>query len=186
MRSSRSLLLALALSTGAAATARAQAPTSLLYYPQRASINLLGIPFGYVSGEYEAFTTEEISLGGAAGIDTDSESWLEAKVRYYPSAAGPRGIAVGLSAGLARQRAYTNDDCDFVCTDAEGPLDGGFTLGAFVDYSWLVGRRERFYIGTGVGAKRVFGLEDGTSDDGFIEDYRKVLPILRFQTGLVF
>ena len=186
MRSSRSLLLALAVSTGAAATARAQAPTSLLYYPQRASINLLGIPFGYVSGEYEAFTTEEISLGGAAGIDTDSESWLEAKVRYYPSADGPRGIAVGLSAGLARQRAYTNDDCDFVCTDAEGPLDGGFTLGAFVDYSWLVGRRERFYIGTGVGAKRVFGVKDRTLPDGGEEDYREVLPIVRFQTGIVF
>ena len=185
MRSSRSLLLALLLS-GGAATAHAQAPTPLLYYPQRASVNLLGIPFGYLSGEYEAFTTEEISLGAAIGIDEDSESWAEAKARYYPSAKGPRGIAVGMSVGLARQRAFTDDDCSFVCTDAGGPLDTGFTVGAFVDYSWLLGRRERFYIGTGVGAKRVFGMEDRTGDDGFIEDYRRVLPILRFQTGIVF
>jgi hypothetical protein len=151
-------------------------------YWQRASINLIGIPFGHVSGEYEAFTTEEISLGGSAGISENSETWLEGKLRFYPSARGPRGLAVGVSAGMARIRA--NSDC-FIYCDADGPLATGATIGAVVDYSWLLGRRERFYIGTGIGAKRVIGLDDRI-ENGVTLEYREVLPSFRFQTGFAF
>ena len=184
MRSFRPLLAALLLA-GGAGTLHAQA-AELPFLAQRASINLLGIPFGLVSGEYERFTTEEISFGATAGIDENSESWAEAKMRYYPSARGPRGVAVGMSVGIARLRAFTEEDCFIVCDQADGPLGTGFTVGAIVDYSWLLGRRERFYIGTGIGAKRVLGLKDETGTDGFVEDYRKVLPSFRFQTGFAF
>ena len=157
----------------------------LPFPPNRASVNLLGIPFGIGSAEYERFTTEEISFGAAAGIDENAEKWLEGKVRYYPSGRGARGLAVGMSAGVAQIRAYTSSDCFIVCEEANGPLGTGFTIGAVLDYSWLLGRRERFYVGTGIGAKRVFGLRDEETPDG-TESYREVLPSFRLQTGFVF
>ena len=176
--------LAAALLLGAAPL-RAQ-PTAEAPPTQRASVNLLGIPFGLVSGEYERFATEEVSLGAAAGIDENSESWLEAKARYYPGARGPRGFAVGMSVGLARLRAFTDGDCFIVCADASGPMGTGVTIGAVLDYQWLLGRRERFYLGTGVGAKRVLGLGDETPTETAVESYRKVLPSFRLQTGFAF
>ena len=188
MRLSRLPLLALALAALAPALpAQLSAPlaTPLPFPPNRASVNLLGIPFGIASAEYERFTTEEISFGAAAGIDENAEKWLEGKVRYYPSGRGARGLAVGVSAGVAQIRAYTNEDCFVVCGEAEGPLGTGFTVGAVLDYSWLLGRRERFYVGTGIGAKRVFGLSEEETVEG-LETYREVLPSFRLQTGFVF
>lgn len=157
----------------------------LPFPPNRASINLLGIPLGTVSGEYERFATQEISFGASAGIDQNSESSIEGKARYYPSARGARGLAVGLSAGMARIRP--NDEwCAGLCDDQDGPLATGFTFGAVLDYSWLLGRRERFYVGTGIGAKRIFGIDDAVEVDGFSRDYPDVLPSFRLQTGFVF
>lgn len=191
MRLSRLSAVALAVVALAAAApalrAQLNAPLAapLPFPPNRASVNLLGIPFGIGSAEYERFTTEEVSFGAAAGVDENAEKWLEGKVRYYPGGRGARGLAVGMSAGLAQIRAFTNDDCFIVCAEANGPLDTGFTVGAVLDYSWLLGRRERFYVGTGIGAKRVFGLSDEETPEG-MESYREVLPSFRLQTGLVF
>ena len=196
MRLSRFLLTSAALGAGlalapvgGASTLGAQTYNPPLYQPlpfppNRASINLLGIPFGIVSGEYERFATEEISFGVAAGIDQNSESTIEAKARYYPGARGARGLAVGLTAGMARVRPEI-DICGGLCEDEDGPLATGFTFGAVLDYSWLIGRRERFYVGTGIGAKRVFGLGE---DVGTVtsDDYPTVLPSFRLQTGFVF
>lgn len=188
MRLPRLALVAVALATLAPALpAQLNAPIvrPLPFPPNRASVNLLGVPFGIVSGEYERFATEEISFGAAAGIDQNSESSIEAKARYYPGASGARGFAVGLSVGVARIRP-DDEWCGGLCDDDDGPLATGFTFGAIVDYSWLLGRRERFYVGTGIGAKRVFGIDKEVEVDGFIQDYAKVLPSFRLQTGFVF
>ena len=188
MRLSRLALVAVALAAIAPALRAQLNPplaTMLPFPPNRASLNLLGIPFGIVSGEYERFATEEISFGASAGIDQNSESSIEAKARYYPGASGARGFAVGLSVGLARVRP-DNAWCGGLCEDADGPLATGFTFGAVLDYSWLLGRRERFYIGTGIGAKRVFGVDDAVGTDGFSREYPVVLPSFRLQTGFVF
>lgn len=188
LRPFRLALAAVALATVAPALpAQLSAPLAspLPFPPNRASVNLLGIPFGIGSAEYERFTSEEVSFGAAAGVDENAEKWLEGKVRYYPSGRGARGLAVGMSAGIAQIRAFTNEDCFIVCGEAGGPLGTGFTVGAVLDYSWLLGRRERFYVGTGVGAKRVFGLSDEETADG-TESYREVLPSFRLQTGFVF
>ena len=187
MRLSRLALAAVALAT-LAPTLSAQLNPPLAaplgFPPNRASINLLGIPFGMVSGEYERFATEEISFGAAAAIDDVSQSTLEAKARYYPGARGARGFAVGVSAGMVRVRP-DNEWCVGWCDDENGPLATGFTLGAVLDYSWLLGRRERFYVGTGIGAKRVFGIDDAPESE-FVREYPKVLPSFRLQTGFVF
>lgn len=187
MRLSRLAVAAVALATLAPALpAQLNAPLGrpLPFPPNRASINLLGIPFGIVSGEYERFATEEISFGASAAIDEVSQSAIEAKARYYPGARGAQGFAVGLTAGVARVRP-DNEWCVGFCDDENGPLATGFTLGAILDYSWLLGRRERFYVGTGIGAKRVFGIDDPPESE-FVREYPKVLPSFRLQTGFVF
>ena len=179
------LLLLSLLATLAAATAGAQgasepspaAPT----HERRASLNLLGIPLGLVSAEYEQMNTSEVSTGASAGVDEDNAAWVEGKVRYYPNARGPRVFALGISAGVARVNSYTDGDCILFCSDASGPAGTGATVGVLLDYSWLIGRTDRFYIGTGVGAKRVLGLDDTEA-----RDYPNVLPAGRLQVGYTF
>jgi hypothetical protein len=180
MRSSRVLAVLLGLVLGAT-------PLLAQGEHQRASANLLGIPFGVVSAEYEYMATRELSWGLGAGIDNNTHSWAEAKIRFYPGARGPDGLAVGMTAGVDRLRAFTGNDCLVICTEGSGPKGTAFTLGVLLDYGWLIGPTERFYVGTGVGAKRVYGLDDERdTDGGFITDYPKVLPVIRFQIGYTF
>lgn len=180
MRSSRVLAVVLGLAFGAT-------PLIAQTQDQRASANLLGIPFGVVSAEYEQMATRELSWGLGAGLDNSAHSWAEAKVRFYPGARGPGGLAVGVTTGVDRIRAFTGNECIAICTDGSGPKGTAFTLGVVLDYGWLIGATERFYIGTGVGAKRVYGLDDEQNPEGgFITDYPKVLPVVRFQIGYTF
>ena len=180
----RSVLALIVACSCAAASGGAQAaPASPAAFLQRASVVLLGMPFVVASLEYEAMSFPELSFGASAGFDSDNYAWGEGKVRYYPSARGPRGFAVGLSAGAARVRAVTDEDCFIFCDDASGPEATAATLGVFLDYSWLIGRTRRFYIGTGIGAKRAFGLDD--SDTGAYQ-YPDVLGAGRLQIGYAF
>ena len=57
-----------------------------------------------------------------------------------------RGFAVGATAGVTR---YSNV-VDTVRQSLSAP-----TVGILLDYNWLLGRSERFLVGTGIGAKRV-------------------------------
>ena len=186
----RSVHLIVAVLVAAHATVGARttfAQDVLPDYHRRASVNLVGIPFGVASGEFEQMTAPDVSLGlsagywAALGIIADQRySWAEAKVRYYPSAGGPGGFAIGAAVGAARVEALENDGCLFLCT-VTGNVATGPTFGVNVDYSWLLGRTRDFYIGAGVGGKRVFGLEDTAEDD-----YPQVLPSTRLQFGFAF
>jgi hypothetical protein len=172
-------LLAALLALTLAAPAVAQ--TAATAYDRRASVNLLGIPFGIASAEYEQLASSELSFGASAGFDSDNTTWGEGKVRYYPSARAPRAFAIGASAGIAQLRAYTAEDCFIFCADASGPTATGPTFGVFLDYSWLIGRSRRFYIGTGLGAKRIFGLEDSAE-----YEFAQVHGTGRLQIGYAF
>jgi hypothetical protein len=172
-------LAALALATTAAPAQSTPTPQPVT---QRASIALLGIPFGLLSGEYERMTSSEISVGAAAGyvdFDDDTQAWGDVKLRYYPNARGPRGFAIGALVGFARVES-DEFTCDaFTCDDTDESTAAGATAGVFLDYAWLLGRSKRFYVGTGVGAKRVFGLDDD-------RDYPEILSASRLQIGFAF
>ena len=131
MRSSRVLAVVLGLACGATALG-AQAPERSVA-DQRASANLLGIPFGVVSAEYEQMITRELSLGAGVGIDNNAHSWGEAKLRYYPGARGPGGFSVGMTAGADRLRGFTGNDCFVICTEGSGPKATAFALGVVLD-----------------------------------------------------
>ena len=191
-------LLAHAPALGAQEAAR-PTPAQPAPPPQRNSIagNLLGIPFGLFSLEYERALTVPgltVGLGGshfAGDLEDDDDtggsdrnSWLAGKLHYYPSERAFRGFSVGLTAGVHSTRG---DACDFDdvfggCRGAraERRTQTGATLGVLVNYDRIVGSRERVRVGLGLGAKRV--LRDVRDRDVL----QQVYPDGRFVVGFTF
>lgn len=165
---------------------------------QTLGTNLLAIPFGVVSLDYEhvvggaGFT---VGVGGLHSFTYDDEqdgpfwwngrlSWAQAKVKYYPSEQSLRGLALGLTAGAVRETEF---QYEYVPYDPSRPpppstqpprrlkrTESAATLGVVVDYNFLLGRGERFLIGIGVGAKRVLKDVDEGYDCCVIYDPRQV------------
>jgi hypothetical protein len=190
----------------AASVARAQAPTpapapapARRVVTQTASVNLLALPFGVASGEYERTVGSgfAVGVGGLATLDVIDDdddvyggtydarvSTLQLKLKYYPREEGLRGFAVGITAGLVaaseRQRPFVFDPVTQMGRPG-APVRRSVTaptLGAVLDYNFLLGRRRRFLVGIGVGARRVLGGRDGVVD--------ATLPDGRLQIGIGF
>jgi hypothetical protein len=173
----------------AAVTANASAqslPPSAQPDPAQAiSINPLFLPFGGYVAEFERAVAPSVTLGlsGAyydpVGDDDDTYSSAEVKLRVYPNERALRGFSIGVSAGLGR---VTTETC---CTTADREerrtTKSGATAGVVLDYNWLLGRNRRFLVGTGIGAKRLFG---NLGEDDFFDI--RVLPTLRLQVGAAF
>ena len=158
-------------------------------YTQTISINPIGLPFGFFSGEYEFSPTGSggvtLGIGGtyATGIyeddsgSDDRDAWVEGRVMYYPSEVPLRGFSVGLTAGYHNAR---NDGSDLFEPGGVVRSEGAPTVGVLLNYNWLIGARRRFLVGTGIGAKRV--LTDVASDSPLSQVY----PDGRLQIGLAF
>ncbi len=181
----RTLLVGPALALLGAATLQAQAaaPTGRAPATQAISINPLYLPLGGFVVEYEAAAAPGVSVGLSGGYydlvgdDGDTYASAEAKLRFYPGERAPRGFSVGLSIGVGRA---TNDVCcDVVPRDSR--TQTGATAGAILDYNWLLGRNRRFFVGTGIGAKRLFG---DLGNNSFFDI--EVLPTARLQVGAAF
>ena len=165
--------------------------------PQRNSMatNFIGIPFGFFSLEYEraaALPGLTIGVGGshfAGDLEDDEDfggegrnSWAEVKALYYPGERPFRGFSIGLTAGVHAARGFTCDGTDPFggCSQpAVVRTQSSPTLGVLANYDWLIGRRERFRVGTGIGAKRVLRNVRGDRD---VLD--QVYPDGRFVVGL--
>ncbi|HEV8447561.1 MAG TPA: hypothetical protein VGQ44_12105 [Gemmatimonadaceae bacterium] len=141
------------------ATARlgAQAPASRVRVPiptqTYIGFNPLGLPANVFTLELENAVSSGITVGAVGSyIDFDDKRFTTAdfKVRYYPSEAVLRGFAIGISAGATR---YSK-----VVTATRQSLSAP-TAGILLDYNWLLGRSERFLVGTGIGAKRILASE---------------------------
>ncbi|CAA9341907.1 MAG: hypothetical protein AVDCRST_MAG11-3022 [uncultured Gemmatimonadaceae bacterium] len=188
LRRAVSLLAALAfpLALGAQAPSRTVRSTP---YTQTISINPLGLPFGFFSGEYEFSPTGTggltLGVGGtyATGYfeeedeDESRDAWVEGKVLYYPGEVPLRGFAVGLTLGYHNAR---NDGGDLFTPGGVVRSEGAPTVGVLLDYNWLIGARRRFLVGTGIGARRVLKDVDAGSP------LDQVYPDGRLQIGLAF
>nr|MBA3645961.1 hypothetical protein [Gemmatimonadaceae bacterium] len=130
------------------------------------SVNPLGIVFAYFSAEIEHSFAPSGSVAFAGSYDgTGDFGYNSADVilRYYPQAQGIRGFAIGVTTG------YTHVSSDYVvysqCLGCGGPFVNGsskaFTAGIQGDYSWWIGKQQRFGIELGLGAKRLFYTGDG-------------------------
>ena len=168
--------LSLIVATGAFAQGTAPAPRANVL-----SINPLGIPFEVLSAEFERAASGNVSLGASVGytsvFDEVDYLSLDAKLRYYPTGPAPKGFSVGISAG------YTRITDDFVEVTGGDDTYSAPSLGVLVDYNWLLGSTKRFFVGAGLGAKRVFGDDD---DDGLDDDVNFAYPTARFQVGFTF
>ena len=166
----------------ATSTAQAQYSASgqnISPLPQVVSINGLLLPFGGLVAEYEAAVSPNVTLGGSlayydfVGGNNDRYTSGEVKARFYPNEMAPAGLSVGLTLGFGR----AHDDHP---AEDESASKSGLTTGIELDYNWLVGPNERFFIGSGVLVKRRFGsLKDDWID-------LEVFPSARLQLGMVF
>lgn len=150
------------------------------------SIQPIGVVLAVYAAEYERALspTTTLGVGGTSwnGFDDDDfEAWsAEAKFRYYPEARAFQGFSFGVAAGVARVEEVR---CDVVaggelCTtdDTTAP-----TFGFMLDYNWLLGPTDGFFVALGIGAKRV-----ATSDDDAGFDFPNAYPTARLSVGIAF
>jgi hypothetical protein len=163
MRSVMPLLAASMLLLPATASAQT-APNQYI------AINPLGVIFRIYSGEFERRVNPAWSLGlsstywgGEFGdFDTSADvSYLsvDAKARYYPAGRAFEGFGFGGLVGLTTLSGELRDE--------EGRTrDRGnaVSIGVVLDYNWLLGANNRFLVGLGVGAKRLYALDVEEAD----------------------
>jgi hypothetical protein len=192
MRLRTPLALAAASLLGAAVHARPLAAQSAPDVRRQAiAVNLLGIPFGWVTGEYERAVGAGATLGVGGsyiqpGDEDDNLSSIDAKLRYYPSERGLRGFSVGLTAGYVRIEEQGVTFAPGGAISSHSRVTDGPTIGVTADYNWLIGTRRRVLVGLGAGGKRIFAGKQ--NDDGFDFDLSdlRAYPTLRFVVGLAF
>lgn len=202
MRALRYLTAVAAAALIAPAAALTAQPVALPAVRQAIALNPLALPFGGLSAEYEHVLGETgfaFGAGGTVALDSRFDlgssdgdyTSLQGKLKYYPSERGLRGFAVGITAGLVHGRADVSDYdsgngafcpgntfCSMstsVSRRATAP-----TVGAVVDYNWVLGPRRRFIVGVGLGARRVLA---GRADRDVLGD---VLPDGRLVVGYGF
>ncbi|MEO7966557.1 MAG: hypothetical protein ABIT38_21875 [Gemmatimonadaceae bacterium] len=128
-----------------------------------------------MSAESESKLTQVMTLGSSlswfAGVKDTKYLSLEAKFRIYPNEEAFRGFSIGIAGGVT----HVSEDKSSTKNSATAP-----TVAVIADYNWLLGKTKRFLVGTGVGAKRIFGNENDFSDVNF------AYPTIRFQIGVVF
>jgi hypothetical protein len=156
-----SSLACLAFLFAAPASAQAQAPAPR---QQVVSANPFGILLGVFNIEYERKVAAPSTLGiGGSYLSEDDLDYLNVDVfyRYYPSQRPMDGLAFGVKVGVTNVTDY-----------------GSFVgVGFDVNYSWLLGRNDGFYVGLGFGLKRLYGTP-GEDEDPF-DDVLKVIPTFR-------
>jgi hypothetical protein len=145
--------------------------------PNLISTNPIGMLFEWYNAEIEHAFAETGSIGLAATYvgfdDEDNYTTVDAIVRYYPNARAIRGFAFGGSVGFARisDYFYSCADCPSSYKDSDA-----LAIGIRGDYTWILGRDQRFSVAAGIGAKRLFYSGSSHSDT-------EGLPIGRLSIG---
>lgn len=137
------------------------------------STNPIGIVFEWFNGEYERAIASAASVA-VAGSHFDFDGFQYTSVdgifRYYPTERALRGFSFGGSLGFLTASANTD------CVGCENNSESAFSIGVRGDYVWILGRPQHFAVAAGIGAKRVFYSNDGSSGSG-------ALPIGRLSIG---
>jgi hypothetical protein len=136
------------LGTGASAAA-AQQPDPPPYR-QVISANPFGLLLDVFNAEYERIISESATAGiGGSTISDAGDRYVNADVfwRFYPGGMPLNGWAFGAKVGITH-------------------VDGGtyFGYGFDVNRSWIMGRNDNFYVGIGIGLKRLVGTPDDEPD----------------------
>ncbi len=132
------------------------------------SVNPLGIVFAYFSAEVEHSFAPSGSVALAGSYDGTGDFGYNSAdliLRYYPQAQGIRGFAIGVTTGYTHVSSSEYLLAYPDCLGCGGPFVSGssnaFTAGIQGDYSWWIGKKQRFGIELGLGAKRLFYTGSG-------------------------
>lgn len=142
---------ALAAMTALALSASAGPAEAQAQYGQVISANPFGLLLELFNGEYERVVSESATAGvGGSFFDSDDVDYLNADAffRFYPQGTPFDGWAFGAKVGITSIDDY----------------DTYFGFGFDVNRSWLLGRNNNFYVGLGVGLKRLVGVPDNEVD----------------------
>jgi hypothetical protein len=182
-------IVAAALFFGADAHAQERgAPIYPVPYRALIGINPLGIPFDIGALEIEGVMLPGVSIAGAVSYsalnDDDGNGEGDprffsgdVKVRYYPGEVALKGFGVGLGLGFTRYSENRSAGTGFQRETLTAP-----TISVLADYNFLLGARQRFVVGTGLGAKRLLASEEDRDRTGAPRAY----PFVRFVLGLAF
>jgi len=139
-----SVVLVIATTFVAPASAQ-QAPAP---HRQVVSANPFGLLFGLFNAEFERSVSPSATAGAGGSVyANESDDYVNADVfyRYYPSGRPLDGWAFGVKAGV------TNVDSEVL-----------FGAGFDVNWSRLMGKDDRVYMGWGFGLKRLVGSDEYT------------------------
>lgn len=135
-----------------AAPTSSVAQTAPQPYDNVISANPFGILLEWFNLEYERVISESATIGAGGSIFTnDEESYrnFDAFGRFYLRDQVLVGPMFGARLGV---------------TDV--PDQGvHFGIGFDLNWSWLMGPKDNFYIGAGFGLKRLLGVDDDDSED---------------------
>jgi hypothetical protein len=191
----RTLLVAVLAGTFVAKPVAAQGPGGAyapMAYRGFVGLNPLGIPFDIFSIEAEGWLLPGFTVGGsgsynsvrgdigAGGRDPRFGSG-DVKVRYYPAEIPFRGLAVGLGLGVTRYSSVVQVASPAGLAEDRQHVTAP-TISIFGDYNYLIGARQRFIVGTGVGAKRLLASEEERDR----ADAPRAWVFVRFVLGLAF
>lgn len=191
-RFTRSLLAMVAVAAPVAlgaqrAPSRASSPLPAAH-GQVLSIQPLWSTVGAFAGELERRVSSKWTLG-VGGMYFGKELALhggsadakyasgDVKLRYYPGARALRGFSLGAQAGYSRVRGQATDSV--TSRSAQGSA-GGASMGAALDYSWLLGASDAFYVGVGAGVKALF------IDKESVKGVTLAYPTARLSIGYAF
>jgi hypothetical protein len=153
MTSSRRIIVLVAglvISTAAPLCARhGDPPDGTAPVPARHQV-ISANPFGLLVDWFNVEIERKVSRSTTAGIGgsyltDEGDEYVNADVfyRYYPAGRAFEGWAFGVKVGM---------------TNVDGASHVG--VGFDVNWSWLPGPHDRFYLGAGFGLKRLFGTDD--------------------------
>jgi hypothetical protein len=143
------------------------------------TINPLGLPFKHVSTELEQKINTFATIGGSFSyLEADDASYtsVEAKLRLYPAEEAFEGFSIGLAGGFSHLADDVGDGTGGIRRETKTVP----SIAVIADYNWILGKSKRVVVGTGIGAKRLFG------DGDWFEDINFAYPTVRFQVGVVF
>ena len=170
----------LAATTFAAAAAGAQTASS----PKTTvlSIQPLSAMFSVYAAEVEHAIAPAWTLGvggsnwspdlGGTGFTYNSG---DVKLRYYPEQRAFQGFSFGAQAGYSQITTRT----DYGSAGTTRSKASGPTVGVALDYNWLLGPPQTFYVGLGFGAKKIFAK---SPNDNATVGY----PTARISVGVAF
>jgi len=117
--------------------------------------------------EYERVIGESTTAGiGGSTYFGDSDNYLNTDVfwRYYPQGNPLNGWTFGVKVGLTR-------------VGSDGTF---FGAGFDINRSWVMGKKNNFYVGAGFGLKRMYVSNNASFDLEYIPTFRL------FNVGRVF